>query len=298
MDFTFDSRVIVIGIAEPLGRRYASAMKAYGTQVVAGVSTGHGGQMLQGIPVFDMVDQAIAQCGLVETAVIFVPPYAVLDAALEAIAAGIPQLILIAEGAPLLDMVALLRKADDAETLIVGPASPGIIVPGQILLGTHPPELYRPGRIGVVSRSGTLTYEVASELTHAGLGQSVVVGIGSDRILGSSFQQWLQVLEEDEQTEAIVLIGGADGDAEEQAVYYIAEAIDKPVIAYLPGCYAAGMPTRRTGSVATVAADAARLIGLSESKVAAFQQAKIPLADRPSHVPKLVRQAILSARRG
>jgi len=169
MNFTPDSKVLVQGIAEPLGSTYAPLMKAYGTNVVAAVSSGHGGRILHGIPVFDMVDQALAVVGAVNTTVIFVSPYAALDAALEAIAAGIRQIILVTEGIPPLDMVKLLQKAESTETLVVGPNSPGIIVPGQVLLGIHPSEFYTPGPVGLISRSGTLTYEIALELTQAGL---------------------------------------------------------------------------------------------------------------------------------
>jgi len=233
MIFTPASKVIVQGIMEPLGLTCAPMMKAYGTHVVAGISPGFGGQILKGIPVFDMLEQAIPMVGPVDAAVICTPPYAALDAALEAIAAGIRQVILISQGIPPLDMVHLIRQAEATETLIVGPNSPGIIVPGQILLGIHPPNLYTPGTVGLISRSGTLTYEVAWTLTQAGLGQSIGVSIGGDTIVGSSFQQWLQILDEDDRTEVIVVVGEIGGDSEEAAAHYIAEAIDKPVIAYI-----------------------------------------------------------------
>ncbi|HEY9642460.1 MAG TPA: CoA-binding protein [Coleofasciculaceae cyanobacterium] len=298
MDFTFNSRVLVMGITEPRSSVYVSMMKAYGTQIVAGVSPGHQGERVHGIPVFDMVEQALAQIGKVETAVIFVQPYAVLDAALEAIAAEIHQLIVITEGVPPLDMVTLLRKAEATETLVVGPNCPGLIVPGQILLGTHPPAFYMPGSVGIVSCSGTLIYEVALELTRAGLGQSIAVGIGSDRIRGSSLQQWLQILEEDELTEVIVLVGERDSESEDLAADYIAAAIDKPVVAYI-----AGLTVPNFQSIGVTSAPiAARLSGLShglshsispaERQGLAFQQAKIPLADRPSQIPDLVKRAL------
>lgn len=294
MNFAADNRVLVQGIAEPLGLLYSPAMLAYGTAIVAGVSPGYGGTTIETIPVFDLVEQALDQIGSVDVAVIFAPPYAVLDAALEAIAAEIRQLILITEGVPPLDMVKLLREAEATETLIVGPSSPGIIVPGRILLGTHPPYCYSAGPVGLISRSGTLTHEVALELTRAGLGQSIGVGIGGDRILGSSFQQWLQILEEDEQTEIIVLIGEIGGDSEEEAARYIAEAIDKPVVAYVAGTTAPkGQPLGHAGAI--IASKVAGLgveVGTSASKLAAFKQAKVPVADRPSKIPKLVQQVL------
>jgi len=295
MDFTFNSRVMVMGITEPLSFVYVPIMRTYGTQIVAGVSAGHGGQKVCGVPVFDMVGQALEQKGLVETAILFVQPYEVLDASLEAIAAGIRQLVIVTEGVPPLDMVALVRKAEITETLVVGANCPGIIVPGQILLGTHPPACYMPGHVGVISRSGSLAYEVAWELTQAGLGQSIAVGIGGDRISGSSFQQWLQILEEDEQTEVIVLVGEQGGDGEERAAHYVTEAIDKPVIAYIAGHKLSKSPY--SGVSASRITDRHNRLGSAEDKIAAFQQANVPLADRPSQIPGLVKRALWAAQR-
>lgn len=298
MSFAAGDKILVQGIAEPLGAIYVPIMQAYGTPIVAGVSPGDGGQSVDGIPIFDLVEQAVSATGKIDTSVIFVPPYEVLDAALEAMASEIRQLVLITEGVPPLDMVKLLREAEATETLVIGPNSPGIIIPGEILLGTHPPYCYTPGSVGLISRSGTLTYEVALELTRAGVGQSIAVGIGGDGILGSSFQQWLQILEEDDQTEVIVLIGEIGGESEEIAAHYIAEAIDKPIIAYIAGVKAPkGQLTGHAGAV--IAAKIAGLgadIGTAESKLAAFKRAKIPIADRPSKIPELVQQALRKSR--
>ncbi|MBE9181862.1 CoA-binding protein [Oculatella sp. LEGE 06141] len=299
MNFTSDSKILVQGIVEPLGALFAPLMQSYGTQVVAGVSPGHGGQKHQGIAVFDMVEQALSKTGTVDATVIFVDPYEVLDAALEAIAAGIRHIVIITAGVPPMDMVHLVRKAEATETLLVGPNSPGIIVPGQILLGIHPAEFYTPGSIGLISRSGTLTYEIARELTRAGFGQSIGVGIGGDRIVGSSFQQWLQILDEDEPTEAIVLVGEIGGDSEEVAAHYIAEAIDKPVVAYIAGRTAPkGQIMGHAGAI--IASQIAGLgadIGTAESKMAAFKQAKIPVAKRPSDIPDLIKKALQPSKR-
>jgi succinyl-CoA synthetase alpha subunit len=294
MDFTFNSRVMIMGITEPLSSVYVPVMKTYGTQIVAGVSAGFGGQTVCGVPVFDMVSQALAQKGIVETAILFVQPYEVLDAALEAIAAGIRQLVIVTEGVPPLDMVSLVRQAEITETLVVGANCPGIIVPGQILLGTHPPAFYMPGHVGVISRSGALGHEVAWELTQAGLGQSIAVGIGSDRISGSSFQQWLQILEEDEQTEVIVLVGERAGDGEALAAHYIAEAIDKPVVAYIAGHM---LPKSPYLDVGFSRLDPQNRLDFAEDKIAAFQQANVSLADRPSQIPSLVRRKLWAAQR-
>ncbi|HEY9646735.1 MAG TPA: CoA-binding protein [Chroococcidiopsis sp.] len=294
MDFTANSKVLVQGITESIGSIYVPRMLEYGTQIVAGVCPGHGGSEQHGVPVFDMVDQALAKVGAIDTTVILVPPYQALDASLEAIAAGIPKIILITEGVPPLDMVRLIRKAEATDTLIVGPDSPGIIVPGQILLGTHPVDAYSPGDIGLISRSGTLTYEVAHELTKAGFGQSIAVGIGGDRIVGSSFQQWLQILEEDDRTEAIVLVGEIGGDSEEVAAQYIGEAIDKPVIAFVAG---RTVPRGRNlgHASAIIASQIAELgsdLGTADNKIAAFKRVGVPVAERPSQIPGLLKQAL------
>lgn len=294
MIFSPQDRVLVQGIREPLGLTYAPMMRAYGTNVVAGISSSHGGTDLYEIPIFDLVDDAIAQVGHIDTSVIFVPPYAVLDAAFEAIAANIRQLVIVSGGVPPLDMVRLLRKAEATETLIVGPNSPGIIIPGQLLLGIQPTSFYTPGSVGVISRNGTLTYEVALQLSQAGLGQSISVCIGKDAIIGSSFPQWLQILEEDDRTEAIVLVGEVGGDSEEAAAHYIAEAIDKPVIAYVAG---RNVPRGRRVGHAGAIVDAQILelgpdTGTAQSKINAFRRAKIPVADRPSQLPDLVKRAL------
>jgi succinyl-CoA synthetase alpha subunit len=292
MKLTPESKVLVQGMTEPLSSTHAARMKAYGTNVVAAVSPGQGGETLHDIPLFNLVEQALAEVGPVDTTIIFVPPYQALDAALEAIVAGIRQLIIISAGMPPLDMVKLLHKAEATETLVVGPNSPGIIVPGKILLGNHASEFYTPGSVGIVSRSTTLTYEIALELTKVELGQSIGVSIGSDAITGSSFIQWLQILDEDETTKAIVLVGELGGNSEEAAARYIAEAIDKPVIAYIAGCYA---PTgKHWGHTGTLAAMVGRgdNVGTAQSKLEAFKAAKVPIAERPSEIPALVKKAL------
>lgn len=298
MNLTSDSRVLVQGIMEPLGRVYAPLMQTYGTTVIAGVASGHGGDSVDGIPVFDMVDQAIERVGKVDVTVIFDHPYRVLDAALEAIAAGIRQIVIISEGVPPMDMVHLVRKAESTETLLLGANSPGIILPGRILLGTHPADLYTPGPVGVISRSGTLTYEIAWRLTQTGLGQSIVAGIGGDRIVGSSFQQWLQILEEDDQTRAIVLIGEIGGDSEEAAASYIAEAIDKPVIAYIAGRTSpGGQFMGHAGAViAAQVPDFNGGVGTANSKIAALKAAGAIVAETPSQIASLVKTSLANLR--
>lgn len=307
MKFTPQSQVIVQGILEPLGQIYAPQMKAYGTNVVAGISPASERSEWQGIPIFDLVEQAIAVSGSVDTTVILTPPYQVLDAALEALAAGIRQLVILSQGVPPMDMVRLLRRAEALETLIVGPNSPGLIVPGQVLLGTHPPAFYQPGSIGLLSRSGTLTYAVAQELTQAGLGQSIALGIGGNPLVGSSFCQWLQILDEDEQTEVIVLIGELGTDQEEMAADYIIEAIETPVIAYIAGQSLPTLPLSSQAllppqhrimpfSLTTTSAENTADFGTPARKIAAFQKAKIPVAQSLAHVPTLVKKALKKKR--
>lgn len=292
MNLTPESKVLIQGFYELSSATHAARMKAYGTNVVAGINPGLGGQALHDIPIFDLVEQALATVGAIDTTIIFVPPYQALDAALEAIASGIRQIIIISAGMPPLDMVHLLRIAEATETLIVGPNSPGIIVPEKLLLGTHASEFYTPGTVGIVSRSSTLTYEIALQLTQAGLGQSIGVSIGSDTIIGSSFLQWLQILDEDEATQAIVLIGEPGGNSEEAAARYIAEAIDKPVIAYIAGRQApAGKHWGHTGTLAAVVGRGAN-VGTAQSKLAAFKEAEVAIAQRPSEIPELVKKAL------
>jgi succinyl-CoA synthetase alpha subunit len=218
----------------------------------------------------------------------------VLDAGLEAIAANIRQIVIVTGGVPPLDMVRLLRKAEATDTLIVGSNSPGIIIPDQLLLGIQPTNFYTPGSVGMISCNGTLTYEIALQLSQAGLGQSISVCIGKDAIVGSSFCQWLQILEEDNRTEAIVLVGEIGGDSEEAAAHYIAEAIDKPVIAYIAGRH---VPRGRRIGHAGAIIDTQILelgpdTGTAQSKINAFRRAKIPVAERPSQIPELVKRAL------
>jgi len=294
MNLTSDSKVLIQGITQPLAAYHAARMKAYGTNVVAGVSIGQGGQELQGIPVFDLVEQVCHQVGPVDATIIFVEAYWALDAALEAIEAGIPQIILVTGGIPPLDMVHLLRKAQTSQTLIVGPNSSGIIVPGKVLLGTQEGEFYTPGSIGLISRTGTLTYEVALALTQAGLGQSIGVNLGNDAIVGSCFRQWLQILATDELTQAIVLVDQTGGGSEEETAQYIADAMDKPVVAYIAGRYTP-VDKQVNNASAIIAAQLSgpvTLASTAQQKVAAFRQAQVPVAERPSQIPDLVRKAL------
>ncbi len=292
MNLTPNSKVLIQGFSEFICASHIAQMKAYGTNLLAGVNPGYGGQEIYDLPMFDLVEEVVDEFGVIDTTIICVHSYQVLDAALEAIASGIRQIIIISPGVPPLDMVKLIRKAEANETLIVGPNSPGIIVPGKILLGTQPAEFYTPGVVGIISRSTTLTYEVARELTTAGVGQSISVSIGSDAVVGSSFNQWLQILDEDDSTEAIVLVGQPGGGSEEAAAQYIKEAIDKPVVAYIAGTQVPpAKHWRQTGTLAAVIGRDPDF-GTAKNKLAALSKAEVPVAERPSQIPELVKKIL------
>jgi succinyl-CoA synthetase alpha subunit len=268
-------------------------MKAYGSNIVAGVSVGYGGELIGEIPVFDLVEEATSQSGKVEISLIFVHPYQVLDAALEAIASGIKQLIIISAGVPPLDMVKLLKKAQSSNTFILGSGSQGLVIPGQIWLGIQESQFYTAGKVGIISRSDRLSDEVALSLTQAGLGQSMAVSLGTDGIIGSNFEQWLQVLEEDENTEAIVLLGQPTGTAEIAAAEYIASTIEKPVIAYIAGLRS---PLESSfGDAATIIATQLSYSTIpststGEKTLSAFSAANVSIARRPSEIVALVKK--------
>lgn len=294
MKFTPDIKILVQGITQPLGSYYATRMKAYGTNLVAGVSVGQGGQRLNGIPVFDLVEEALSDVGHCDATIIFATPYCALDAALEAIDAGLSPIILVTGGIPPLDIIHLLAKAQATNTLILGPSSSGIIVPGKLLLGTQESEFYTPGPIGLISRVSTLTYEVALGLNQAKLGQSIAVNLGTQAIIASSFRQWLEILAKDKRTEAIILVDQTGGDTEDETAEFIAETIDKPVIAYVAGQYTP--EDKQIGDTSSIIA--AQLSGpitqttTAQHKVAAFKQANVPVAQSPSQIPSLVKKAL------
>lgn len=293
MNLTSDSKVIIQGITG-LETVHALRMKAYGTNVVAGINPGQGGQTVDDIPIFDLVEQAVAAVGAIDTSIIFVDPYLALDAALEAISAGIKQIILTTNGVPPLDMVYLLRKAEATNTVVLGPGSAGIIVPEKLLLGTQETQYFTSGTVGIISRSISLNYEIASALTKSGFGQSIAISLGSEPMIGSFFVPWLQLLEADKNTKVIVLVGQNGGSDEEAAANYIAENINKPTIAYIAGRHAA--PEKKLGDIdAVIFSQLGCQVtdsGTAERKISAFKHAKIPLADRPSQIPDLVKKAL------
>lgn len=294
MTWTLPSRVLIQGTTEPLAIDTIDRIKAYGTEIIAAIEAGLGGQHFSDIPIFDLVEEAIEQMGEITTTLIFVSADRVLDAALEAIAANIKQIIIITSGVPPLDTVKLLRKAQATNTLILGPGSGGIIVPQKILLGTIEPEFYTPGNIALISCCNSLSYEVALELNKAGLGQSFAVTIGNELINGSSFGHWLQILSTDSNTEAIVLVDRLGGGTEEVTKYINNQALTKPVIAYIAGLES---PLERPfKDAATIIANqlsySVPAINNDKQIIAAIQKAKINLAKRPSQIPESIAKVL------
>ena len=284
---TSATRLLVQGITGREGEFHSRAMLAYGTDVVAGVTPGKGGQRAldDRVPVFNTVAEAIAETGA-NASCIFVPAPFAPDAMLEAASAGIPLIFCITEGIPALDMVRVYHVLREAGVRLIGPNCPGATTVGEAKVGIIPGNIHRSGPVGLVSRSGTLTYEVVQALTDAGLGQTTCVGIGGDPIVGSSFIEILELLNRDPATEAIVMIGEIGGDEEEKAAAFIAREVRKPMAAFIAGRTAP--PGRRMGHAgAIISGDA----GTAEWKRSALEAAGVHVADSPSHIPRLLREA-------
>lgn len=281
-----NTKVLVQGITGRDGSFHTSKMKAYGTNVVAGVSPGKGGQLMDGIPVFNTVEDAVKATGA-DTSIIFVPAPLAGDAILEASEAGIDLVICISEGVPTLDMVKATNYLKKKGTKLIGANCPGLITPGESMIGILPVDIFKKGNVGLMSRSGTLTYLMVSLLTNSGLGQSTCVGIGGDPVAGLYYQELLQMFEDDPQTEVIVLIGEIGGDAEERAAQYIKEHITKPVVAFIAGQTApAGKRMGHAGAIISSGS------GTAAEKIAAFEAIGVPVARRPVELPDLVKKAL------
>jgi succinyl-CoA synthetase alpha subunit len=281
------TRLLVQGITGREGEFHSRAMLEYGTNIVAGVTPGKGGQAaVDGrVPVFDTVADAVAQTGA-DAACIFVPAPFAPDAMLEAADAGIPLVICITEGIPALDMLRVHDVLRSRGVRLIGPNCPGATTVGGAKVGIIPGDIHRPGPVGLVSRSGTLTYEVVQAMTDAGVGQTTCVGIGGDPIVGTTFIDVLEMLNADPETEAIVLIGEIGGDEEERAADYCAREVRKPVAAFIAGRTAP--PGRRMGHAGAIISGGA---GTAESKRQALQAAGARVADSPSQIPALLRDA-------
>ena len=275
-----NSRIMVQGITGREGSFHARACLAYGTQVVAGVTPGRGGQMFDDtVPVFDAVEQAVSETGA-NVALIFVPPPFATDAVVESVDAGIPLIACITEGVPVQDMVKVSRFIQDKPVRLIGPNCPGMINPGaRCKVGIMPGAIHRPGRVGVVSRSGTLTYEAVGQLTAMGIGQSSCVGIGGDPIIGTSFSEILGLYDDDPNTDLVVFIGEIGGGMEQEAAAYIKENMTKPVCALIVG--ATAPPGKRMGHAgAIITGEGAR----AESKIAALRDAGATIIPTPADI--------------
>ena len=283
-----ETRLLVQGITGREGAFHATAMFEYGTTIVAGVTPGKGGQdALDGrVPVFDTVADAVAQTGA-NASIIFVPAAFAPDAMLEASAANVPLVICITEGVPALDMLRVFHVLKARGTRLIGPNCPGLTTVGEAKVGIIPGDIHRPGSVGLVSRSGTLTYEVVQAMTDAGIGQSTTVGIGGDPIIGTSFTDVLDAFNQDADTEAIVMIGEIGGEEEEKAAAFVAREVRKPMAAFIAGRTAP--PGRRMGHAGAIISTTGG--GTAESKRAALEDAGVRVADSPSHIPQLLREA-------
>jgi succinyl-CoA synthetase alpha subunit len=282
------SRVLVQGITGKEGSFHTTQMVEYGTPVVGGVTPGGSGKSVAGAPVFDSVADAVAAVHP-NVSIIFVPARFAPDAIYEAAANDIPFIICITEGIPILDMVPIYRYVNERGLRLLGPNCPGIITPGEAKVGIMPGFIHKKGPVGLVSRSGTLTYEVVDALTKADLGQSTAVGIGGDPIIGTSFIDALRLFQADPETEAIVMIGEIGGTDEEQAAAFIAEQVTKPVVGFIAGRTAP--PGKRMGHAGAIISGGS---GTADGKISAMKAAGVTVANRPSDVPELVRQALAS----
>jgi succinyl-CoA synthetase alpha subunit len=258
----------------------------YGTNVVAGVTPGKSGQQVAGVPVFDTVKDAVAETGA-NTSIIYVPARFAPDAIYEAVDAGISLVICITEGVPVVDMVPVYAHVKEKGARLIGPNCPGLITPGEAKVGIMPGFIHKPGKVGLVSRSGTLTYEVVDALTKAGYGQSTAIGIGGDPIIGTSFVDALELFQNDPDTEAIVMIGEIGGSDEEEAAAYIKANVTKPMAGFIAGRTAP--PGKRMGHAGAIISGGT---GTAAEKVAALEAAGVRVAESPSQVPVLLAEAI------
>ena len=280
------TRVVTQGITGATGQLHTRLCREYGTQMVAGVTPGRGGTAFEGIPIFDTVDQAVRATGATAS-VIYVPPAGAADAIMEAADAGLPLVVCITEGVPVLDMVRVKRFLDGRRTRLIGPNCPGVITPGECKIGIMPGYIHKPGRVGVVSRSGTLTYEAVHQLTLLGIGQSTCIGIGGDPIIGTGFVDALRLFRDDPGTAAVILIGEIGGSAEEDAAAFIQAEMKQPVVGFIAGQTAP--KGKRMGHAGAIIAGGK---GTAAEKMAAFRQAGVTLAPSPAELGATM-QAVL-----
>ena len=282
-----DTRVIVQGITGSQGKFHTNLMREYGTKVVAGTSPGKGGQEFEGVPVYDTIRE-IQDNFEIDASIIFVPaPYA-LDAALEAVEARLDPVVVITEGLPVRDSIELVARAKQMGTTIVGPNTPGVIKAGESKMGIMPTQVFKRGNVGIISRSGTLFYEIAAQITNAGLGQSTCVGVGGDPVVGLDYIDMLKWFQDDLETKAVALIGEIGGDAEERAAKYIEEGgFTKPVAAFIAG--RAAIPGKRMGHAGAIIQGST---GTADSKISALRKAGVQVGELPGQVAKALKEIL------
>ena len=281
-----NTKLLVQGITGSQGMLHTRGCRDYGTNIVAGVTPGKGGQEFEGIPIFNTVQDSVKVTGANASMILVPPPFAA-DAIMEAADAEIPLIVAITEGVPVLDMVSAVSFVYQKGSRLIGPNCPGIITPGQIKIGIMPGSIHKTGPVGVVSRSGTLTYEAVGQLTRVGLGQSTCIGIGGDPVNGTNFIDCLKLFQEDPQTEAIVMIGEIGGDAEEQAAAYAKDNVSKPIVSFIAGQTAP--PGRRMGHAGAIISGGR---GTAAEKMSALQEAGIQVVKTPAEIGEKMLEAL------
>jgi succinyl-CoA synthetase alpha subunit len=282
-----DTRVVVQGITGEQGEFHTKLMKEYGTKIIAGVTPGRGGQVVEGIPVYDTIREA-QQVGEIDASIIFVPARFSLDATLEAIEASLDPVVVITEGIPVRDSIEIIARANLRGTTIIGPNTPGIIKAGESKMGIMPAQVFKKGGVGIISRSGTLFYEITAHLTRGGLGQSTCVGLGGDPVVGLDYVDVLKWFENDPETKAVALIGEIGGDAEERAAQFIKDGgFTKPITAYVAG--RAAVPGKRMGHAGAIIQGGS---GSADSKIKALRDAGVAVGELPGQVAELLRELL------